>query len=474
MISFEIIQNFNYDFSVKTFQPIPYQLVDWQIIIIINMTTFSSNMPLDIEIRIPEKNYTFKDQRFIDKYSSLFNYSLDINTQNNGIELWWPYGYGKQILYNLVINCTSGGYSMLKTSNIAFRSIQLIQKPVLQTADRGLTFYFEINNVPVFFKGSNWIPMDVFQDRLNVTYLTWLMKSVVEANMNVLRVWGGGEYETKEFYDIADKLGIMIWQDFMFACAMYPTNFEFLDNVRQEIEYQMWRLSHHPSIIVWSGNNENEAAVSTNWYGTNGDKQLYFDDYRRLYIDVIRSAYLNNELFPFMRPFISSSPSNGVETEEENWIAQNPYDLRFGDTHFYNYYIDGWKNDVYPYSRFTSEFGFQSLPSYSTLASVYDVNTDMSLFSNMTNHRQHHSQGNDQLLYELQLHFSYPVNNSGQDFKKIIHLTQANQAMSYKTATEFHRRNRDYLNKTSGLGNCMGFMYWQLNDVIFSIYFFFI
>ena len=91
----------------------------------------------------------------------------------------------------------------------------------------------------------------------------------------------------------------------------------------------------------------------------------------------------------------------------------------------------------------------------------------MSLFSNMTNHRQHHGQGNEQLLYELQLHFTYPVNNSGQDFKKVIHLTQANQAMSYKTAAEFHRRNRDYLNKTSALGNCMGFMYWQLNDVIF-------
>ena len=119
---------------------------------------------------------------------------------------------------------------------------------------------------------------------------------------------------------------------------MYPTNYEFLDNVRQEIQYQLWRLSHHPSIIVWSGNNENEAAVSTNWYGTNNDKQLYFDDYRRLYIEVIRSVYFENELTPLMRPFISSSPTNGDETEKENWIAQNPYDLRFGDTHFYKYY----------------------------------------------------------------------------------------------------------------------------------------
>ena len=360
------------------------------------------------------------------------------------------------------MNCTSSGSSIVKTRNIAFRSVQLIQEPVLQTADQGLTFYFEINNIPVFLKGSNWIPMNVFQDRLNKTYLIWLMKSVADANMNVLRVWGGGEYETTEFYEIADQLGIMIWQDFMFACATYPVNTEFIDNVKQEVQYQLWRLSHHPSIIVWSGNNENEAAVSTNWYGTNNDNPLYFNDYRLLYINAIRAIVIETDL---TRPFIISSPTNGLETEEENWLAANPYDLRFGDMHFYNYYIDGWSYESYPYTRFTSEFGFQSLPSYSTLAAVYDVNLDMSLFSNMSNHRQHHGEGNNQLLFELSLHFTYPDKNSGEDFKKVIHLTQANQAMSYKTAAEFHRRNRDFLNRTSGLGNCMGFMYWQLNDI---------
>ena len=441
-------------------------MVDWQIDLLMNMTFLSPQMVLNFEISIPGTNFIFKDQRVVDQYSKIFNYSLDAsNIPELGIDLWWPNGYGKQNLYNLKINCSSADFSIVKTRNIAFRSVQLIQKPVLETSDQGLTFYFEINNVPVFFKGSNWIPMDVFQDRLNKTYLTWLLESVVEANMNVLRVWGGGEYETNEFYDIADQLGIMIWQDFMFACATYPTNYEFLDNVKQEIEYQLWRLSHHPSIVVWSGNNENEAAVSTNWYGTNNDKTLYFNDYRTLYIDVIRATVLESELFPQTRPFISSSPTNGLESEEENWIATNPYDLRFGDVHFYNYYIDGWKDENYPYSRFTSEFGFQSLPSYSTLANVYDVNTDMSLFSNMTNHRQHHGEGNEQLLYELKLHFIYPSNNSGLDFKKVIHLTQAAQAMSYKTAAEFHRRNRDFLTKTNGLGNCMGFMYWQLNDI---------
>jgi beta-mannosidase len=160
------------------------------------------------------------------------------------------------------------------------------------------------------------------------------MWSARNANMNVLRVWGGGVYERTEFYELADRLGIMIWQDFMFACSMYPTNEEFLSNVRSEVEYQVNRLRAHPSIVVWSGNNENEAALSANWYNTSGDKDTYEADYRRLYLDVVREIVegLDPEV---SRPFLSSSPTNGLETMRENWIAKNPYDLLVTRKYFF-------------------------------------------------------------------------------------------------------------------------------------------
>lgn len=205
-------------------------------------------------------------------------------------------------------------------------------------------------------KGSNWIPANSFQELVSESHLTWLLKSAKEANMNVLRVWGGGIYEQEKFYDLANQYGILIWQDFMFACSLYPTNEEFLTNIKSEVVYQINRLKHHPSIIIWSGNNENEAAISTNWYDTDKDKQLYENDYRKLYIDTIMSIVTTMDK---SRPFLSSSPTNGIETINENWLAKNPYDLNYGDLHFYDYKMNGWEASSFPLPRFMSEFGIQ-------------------------------------------------------------------------------------------------------------------
>jgi beta-mannosidase len=278
--------------------------------------------------------------------------------------------------------------------------------------------------------------------------------------MNILRVWGGGVYETEYFYDTADKLGILIWQDFMFACSMYPTNLEYLENVRTEVEYQLYRLRHHPSIIAWSGNNENEAALADNWYNTDTKRELYEKDYRELYIKTIREKVLEIEPVE-SRPFISSSPSNGVESEEENWVAKNPYDALYGDVHFYDYKADGWDPASYPITRFMSEFGFQSLPSLSTITTAYDFD-DLGLFSQLNQHRQHHEDGNQEILFEIMTHFSVPTID---DFISIIYLSQINQAMSLKTGVEVCRRNRDTIEYKSSKGLCWGIMYWQLNDV---------
>ena len=138
----------------------------------------------------------------------------------------------------------------MKTKRIGFRKIELIQKPI---KPEGLTFYFKVNGVPFFVKGTNWIPANVLMEDLTPEYMRHLMQSTKDANMNMMRVWGGGIYESDLFYDLADEMGVMIWQDFMYACALYPTNPEFLESVDAELLTQIRRLQHHPSIAIWSG-----------------------------------------------------------------------------------------------------------------------------------------------------------------------------------------------------------------------------
>src|SRR5262249_17370103 len=146
--------------------------------------------------------------------------------------------------------------------SIGFRKVELIQEPVSAV---GLSFYFKINGIPIFLKGTNWIPADAF-DRVSTDRLKFLFRSMVEANMNALRLWGGGQYESELFYQLADEYGLLIWHDFMFAVALYPGDEEYLANVREEANYQLQRLKSHPSILIWAGNNENELGLRDGWY----------------------------------------------------------------------------------------------------------------------------------------------------------------------------------------------------------------
>merc|ERR1719334_1696574 len=148
---------------------------------------------------------------------------------------------------------------------------------------KGLSFFFRINGRKLFLKGSNWIPARVCPANVSAETTRHLLESAREANMNVLRVWGGGIYETDLFYDLADELGILLWQDAMFACAMYPTDAGFLALVENELRYQIRRLSSHPSVVIYAGNNENEKALRNNWYGS-----LYYRDYVQLYVKTVR------------------------------------------------------------------------------------------------------------------------------------------------------------------------------------------
>ncbi|XP_007172997.2 beta-mannosidase isoform X1 [Balaenoptera acutorostrata] len=376
------------------------------------------------------------------------------------IETWWPHGHGNQTGYNMtVLFKLDGGLSFEKSAKVYFRTVELIEEPI--NGSRGLSFYFKINGLPIFLKGSNWIPADSFQDRVTSALLRLLLQSVVDANMNVLRVWGGGIYEQDAFYELCDELGIMVWQDFMFACALYPTDQDFMDSVRAEVAYQVRRLKSHPSIITWSGNNENEAALVLNWYDIQSSHlSTYIDDYVTLYVKNIRRIVFEGDQ---TRPFITSSPTNGAKSTAEGWLSKNPYDPNYGDVHFYDYVGDCWNWKIFPKARFVSEYGYQSWPSFSTLEKV-SSKEDWSYESKFAHHRQHFTDGNYKMLHQAELHFKLPQSaDQLRKFKDTIYLTQVMQAQCVKTETEFYRRSRSEI--VYGEGQTMGALYWQLNDI---------
>jgi beta-mannosidase len=315
--------------------------------------------------------------------------------------------------------------------------------------------------MPIFAKGANEIPLDVLPERgQNPETVSRILESAHATNMNMLRVWGGGVYESDYFYDKADELGILIWQDFMFACAMYPTYPEYLNNVAAEVRHQVKRLNSHPSIALWAGNNENEVALMTNWYGTHSNLTLYKDDYIKLYIDTIE---------PELRKvtdsviFLSSSPTNGKESVQEHYLASNPQDPLYGDVHFYNYLVNSLEPETYPIPRFASEFGYQSLPDVDAWMTATDNLTDLDPDSNFMEHRQHHPIGNAEntLLISYQL----TLNKSIDDYyKTYIFYSQIVQAMSIKFESEYYRSFMGRVD-SQGRGNTMGALFWQLNDV---------
>lgn len=297
-----------------------------------------------------------------------FKETVTLTVPKRSVKRWWPNGYGEQILYNLNVSWLGENRSILtndikqmpieflrseKTIGIGFRTIDLCE----DATDTGNLFYFKVNDVPIFMKGSNYIPSDILPEKMfDAEKIEYLMLSAKEAHMNSIRVWGGGVYESDHFYDLADRHGILIWQDMMFACAMYPVNGSFLASVEEEIAQNIRRLQRHPSILVWAGNNENEAALvqgghfaihsfiskqsyllicfvvvvvyicAQDWYGTGSEDSRFQNEYIKLYRDVIEKAVRENDQW---HTWLYSSPSNGNLTNRV--INRNPQDNNYGD-----------------------------------------------------------------------------------------------------------------------------------------------
>lgn len=387
-------------------------------------------------------------------------YTVELNRtlKKNTVKRWWPNGYGDQPLYGFQIKwedvrtneITSRDrvfFSASKTINVGFRTVELVQEKM----SNGLSFYFKVNDVPIFMKGSNWIPSHILPEKtVNKDTVKELLKATRDANMNMLRVWGGGVYESNYFYSLADEYGILIWQDLMFACAMYPSDEDFLDSVRTEVKFQVRRLQHHPSIAIFATNNENEVALRQDWYGTNSKFREFAIDYRKLYVETVTDEINKNDP---SREVLTSSPSNAnYNGDREYGIGMDPQNPHYGDIHFYVVDHNAWKPENFHQPRFTSEYGFQSFP-----AGWGEVLREDDNMTDLIDHRQHHPLKSKPITFLVEENLNVKFDLLSWEEK--IYLSQLSQAMAIKTETEVYRSGR------GTFMNTMGALYWQLNDV---------
>jgi beta-mannosidase len=347
---------------------------------------------------------------------------------------WWPAGCGPQALHELSVRI--GGQSSRRL--LGFRRLEVLS----QDDAPGRSLVFRVNGVDLFCKGANWIPCDALPSRQTPERYEALLEAAVQANMNMLRVWGGGQYEHDEFYELCDRKGLLVWQDFMFSCACYPATPEFLAEAEAEVRHQVKRLKDHPCLALWCGNNEDLGALT--WYPeTRASRDRYLVDYDRLNEGVVGRVV--RELDPG-RAWWPSSPSAGPGDYSDNWHEDGK-----GDMHYWSVWHEGRPFEAYyeVTPRFASEFGFQSLPSPEAVRG-FAAGPQANLTSPVMEHHQRHPRGNTVIAETLTRYFRFP-----EDFESLLYLSQVQQAAAIRTAVEYWRSRRP---------TCMGTLYWQLND----------
>ena len=325
------------------------------------------------------------------------------------------------------------------------RKIELVQQP----DSLGKSFYFKIDGKPVYMKGANYIPSDALLSRVTKKEYEKVIKMAKDANMNMLRIWGGGIYEDDYFYDLCDKYGINVWQDFMFAGAMVPGDKAFFDNVREEVKYQVKRLRHHKSIVLWCGNNEiDEAFKNWGWQKSmkmsKQDSTKLWKDYVRLFQDSIPKWV--KEVDP-TRPYVSSSPLFG-------WGRQKS--ITEGDSHYWGTWwgLEDIEVVQKKTGRFVSEYGMQAMPNYSTTKKI-TLEEDRHLYSDVLKAHQKAGNGFTKLNSYLHRYFKDTTNVKTWSVKDYTYLTQCLQHYSFKNIIGVHRSKEPYN---------MGTLLWQLND----------
>jgi beta-mannosidase len=359
-------------------------------------------------------------------------------------KLWYPVGYGAQSRYRFSASLRVGRDIAARTeTRTGLRSIEL-----RRVADQwGKSFEFVVNGISVFAKGADVIPFDSFPNRVTPETHRRILESARDAHMNMVREWGGGYYESDDFYDICDELGIMVWQEFMFGGDMVPGDTSFQENVRQEAIDQIKRLRNHPSIVIWCGNNE----VETGWHHW-GDREEFkasispeardrvWQDYVILFADILKGAVTR---YADPVPYWPSSPSANFEEVPDN--------QHNGDMHYWSvWHAQAPASDyTLQFPRFMSEFGFQSFPEMRTIR-AFATPEDFNIHSTVMLAHQKNKGGNERILTYMLREYREP-----KDFASFVYLSQVQQAEVIKIGAEHLRRQRP---------RTMGSLYWQLND----------
>ncbi len=397
---------------------------------------------IKINLKAPDGNCLIKEIQI-----TSLNLTIDFNLEDP--YLWWTHDMGVPNLYEMTVSIVNEELIETQTLKIGIRNIRLIRNPDKWKE----TFYFLLNGVPLFAKGANWIPIDSFILRgKKLGLYSMNLNYAKEANMNMIRVWGGGIYEDNLFYDICDELGILVWQDFPFACAVYPSSKDFINSLETEFIQNIKRIRHHPSLALWCGNNENE------WIwrllllscGISDPKDIV--EYEKGYVKIFEKILpeLLSKYDPY-HPYWPSSPSNGMVGDKLGKINSNNPDR--GDSHYWAVWHQNKKFSSYRKfdSRFMSEFGFESFPSMKTIR-TFCPEDQFDFFSPIMNNHQKNSAGNKKILNYMERRFSIP-----EKFENQVMISQITQAEAIEYGVEHWRRNRnDY--------HCMGALYWQLND----------
>lgn len=351
-------------------------------------------------------------------------------------QLWWPNGYGEQPLYGVKVVLSEDGEALDdKTYKIGLRKIS-----VRREKDKwGESFEFNVNGISIFAMGADYIPEDNLLSRCSKEKTEKLIKDCARANFNCLRVWGGGIYPEDYFFDLCDQYGLMVWQDFLYACAAYNLTEDFADNVKKEAEDNVRRIRHHACLGLWCGNNEMEWAWAS-WKKIAKDPKLK-TDYLKLFEILLRRVVEENDPESFYWP---SSPSSGG-------CFEAPADGKRGDVHYWDVWspqnpITVSRNVCF---RFVSEFGFQSFPERRTIDS-FTLPQDRNPFARIMEKHQKNLDHNSWIIHSISNHFKYPG-----DFDSLLYASQILQAEAIRYGVEHWRRNR---------GRCMGVLFWQLND----------
>ena len=350
-------------------------------------------------------------------------------------QLWWPRGYGEQPLYTVKVEALSDG-KVLDTwqRRIGLRTATMH----IEKDEYGESFAHEINGLQIFAMGADYIPEDNIRGRITPERTRRLLEDCCAANFNCVRVWGGGYYPDDWFYDICDELGLLVWQDCMFACGTYELTPEFSRNIQEEIAQNVKRLRSHPSLALWCGNNEMEMFVEKGvWAPTPRHKA----DYIRMYEYIIPKVIKEQDPDAFYWP---GSPSSGGAFDDPN--GQDRGDVHdWGVWHGMQPFADYRKRTA----RYLSEFGFESFPCLKTIE-TFTLPEDRNLFSYAMEKHQRCARGNALTMAYLQQMYLYPTS-----FECALYASQLLQAEAVRYGVEHMRRQR---------GVCMGTVYWQLND----------